>query len=117
MTATATYPQVVNVLTRPCGLALKLRVPATLDWFRGHFPHCPILPGVVQVAWAVFYGEQHFGFDPAVERVVGLKFLRVIRPGAELDLELEWSDSERALGFRFSEGESTCSLGRLVLAR
>ena len=117
MTATATHPEVLNVLTRPSGLALRLRVPASLSWFRGHFPQCPILPGVVQLAWAVSYGVEHFGFEPVVERVVDLKFLRVIRPGAELELELDWSDAERSLGFRFSERESTCSSGRVVLAR
>ena len=117
MTATATHPEVLNVLTRPSGLALKLRVPAGLCWFRGHFPQCPILPGVVQLAWAVSYGVEHFRFEPAVERVVGLKFLRVIRPGAELELELDWSDAERSLGFRFSERESTCSSGRVVMVR
>ncbi len=117
MTATATHPEVLNVLTRPAGLALKLRVPISLSWFRGHFPQCAILPGVVQLAWAVSYGEKHFGFEPVVERVVGLKFLRVIRPGAELELDLAWSDAERSLGFRFSERESTCSSGRVVLAR
>jgi 3-hydroxymyristoyl/3-hydroxydecanoyl-(acyl carrier protein) dehydratase len=116
VTATATHPEVLKVLTRPMGVAMKLRVPASLTWFRGHFPQCPILPGVVQLAWAVSYGEGHFGFEPVVERVVGLKFLRVIRPGAELELELDWSDAERCLSFRFSERESTCSSGRVVLA-
>jgi 3-hydroxymyristoyl/3-hydroxydecanoyl-(acyl carrier protein) dehydratase len=117
VTATATHPEVLNVCTRPAGLALQLRVPGRLSWFRGHFPECPILPGVVQLGWAVSYGEEYFGFEPAIERVVGLKFLRVIRPGAELELELDWSDAERSLGFRFSERESTCSSGRVVLVR
>ncbi len=117
MTATATHPEVLNVCKRPAGLALQIRVPDTLSWFRGHFPECPILPGVVQLAWAISYGAQYFGFEPAVERVLGLKFLRVIRPGAELGLELDWSDAERSLGFRFTERESTCSSGRVVLVR
>jgi 3-hydroxymyristoyl/3-hydroxydecanoyl-(acyl carrier protein) dehydratase len=38
----------------------RLRVPPTLEHFRGHFPGFPILPGVVQLDWAVRFGRLHF---------------------------------------------------------
>jgi 3-hydroxymyristoyl/3-hydroxydecanoyl-(acyl carrier protein) dehydratase len=117
VTADPTRPEVLDVVAGPTALKLKLYVPATLQWFRGHFPEQPILPGVVQLAWAMGFARERFALDPAVEKIVELKFLRVIRPGAELELELAWSAGERELGFRFRQRESTCSSGRFILAQ
>jgi len=107
----------VSVNTGPRQLSLTFKVPASLLWFRGHFEQHPILPGVVQLAWAISFAQEHFDFDPAVSRIAGLKFSRVILPEAELRLDLDWSADDRALGFRFSERDSTCSSGRFILAR
>ena len=117
MTANPTRPEAASVSAGPRELSLSFKVPASLLWFRGHFEHHPILPGVVQLAWAMAFAQEHFSFDPAVERITGLKFLRVIRPEAELKLDLDWSADQRALGFRFSEHDSVCSSGRFILAR
>ena len=117
MTAAPTQPVVLNMRTRPSGVALELRVPATLSWFLGHFASHPILPGVVQLAWVIAYARAHFGLDPAVERIIGLKFQRIIRPGAELELDLLWSPANRSLDFQFRERAATCSSGRFVLTR
>ena len=117
MTAAPAQPEVLNVRARPSGVALDLRVPATLGWFRGHFPDHPILPGVVQLAWVMAYARAHFDLDPAVERITALKFQRIIRPGAELELDLQWSSAGRCLDFQFRERAATCSSGRFVLAR
>jgi len=41
----------------PDGLELDLRVPPDLEYFAGHFPGIPILPGVVQIDWSVRLGR------------------------------------------------------------
>lgn len=117
MTALRTQPEELSLRKRPSGLAVRMRVPASLDWFRGHFPGRPILPGVVQLDWAVAYARHHLGIDPAIERIAGLKFLRVVRPGAELELDLQWSPQERELRFQYTENKQACSSGRFYLAR
>jgi len=117
VTALTTQPEELSLRKRPFGLAVKVHVPASLGWFHGHFPDHPILPGVVQLAWAIEYARNHLDLDPAIERVVGLKFMRVVRPGAHLDLDLQWSPEERSLRFQYSERELACSSGRFVLAR
>lgn len=116
MTATSTRPVVQRVTAASHGIVLELDLPGSLTWFRGHFPERPILPGVVQVAWAIHFACAHLSLDPAVRQVAGLKFQRVIRPGATIRLELEWLPATSTLGFRYSEHGLACSSGRIRLA-
>lgn len=67
---------------------LELTVPADLLYFNGHFDGAPILPGVVQLDWAISYGRQYFALAPQFLGVLGLKFQRVIIPGMVVQLEL-----------------------------
>lgn len=115
MTPTA-RPEVLAVEVRPAAATLQLRVPADLRYFPGHFPQRPILPGVVQLAWAASLGQEHLGAGSEVLRLEGLKFSRVIQPEARLMLLLEWSAQQRRLAFRFTEGEAACSSGRFIFA-
>ncbi|WP_211468235.1 AMP-binding protein, partial [Collimonas silvisoli] len=67
---------------------LELTVPADLLYFNGHFDGAPILPGVVQLDWAINYGRQYFTMAPQFLGVLGLKFQRVIIPDMVVQLEL-----------------------------
>ncbi|GMU53506.1 MAG: hypothetical protein AMXMBFR33_26520 [Candidatus Xenobia bacterium] len=63
-------------------------------YFRGHFPHFPVMPGVLQIesllqlAW-IFLGR---GFR--VVRIERLKFRRQVVPGDRLDLQVELLERE-----------------------
>lgn len=80
------------------GLALTLALDPDLLAFQGHFPGDPILPGVVQVDWAIRFGAEAFG---PLGRFCGLdqvKFLGLIRPGERVELQLLWAPGPVAAG-------------------
>ncbi len=54
--------------------------------FQGHFPDNPILPGVVQVDWAIRFGQEAFGPLGDFQGMLNLKFMDLIRPGERLEL-------------------------------
>ncbi len=49
----------------PARVLLALTVPDDLLYFDGHFRVAPVLPGVVQVDWAIHYGRLHLGLTGA----------------------------------------------------
>lgn len=96
-------------------LFLTLEVPSDLDCFDGHFPGFPVLPGVVQLHWAVDICREHFGFGEAVCDIRRLKFKSVVTPPATLELELTRTGPHEAR-FAFTDSGKLCSQGRLVFS-
>lgn len=111
-----TLPQVLGCQRDGSRVKLDLAVPADLQFFDGHFPQHPILPGVVQVAWAVQYGREHFALPPSCRRMSGIKFQNVIRPLQRLALELDYEAASGELAFRYIAGDAVFSSGRLRFA-
>ena len=66
------------------GLDCRLRVPYDMAIFRGHFPCAPIVPGVMQVGWAVELARAHGLADGPLTGIGAAKFRRVLRPGMRL---------------------------------
>ncbi len=108
----ALRPRVTGRTEQPGGVSLSLEVPAGLDWFDGHFPGEPILPGVAQVGWAIAYAREQFGLDRDPQRIDRVKFLRTAGPGARLALELTRDGGH--VSWRLREGDKLLSRGRLT---
>lgn len=94
---------------------LRLDVPPLLACFADHFPGEPLLPGVVQLGWAVQLAGQQFGIGTPLSQVVQLKFQRPVRPGCELVLHLK-RRSTLEIAFRYADSQRDCASGRLQFA-
>lgn len=80
----------------------SFKVEAAHPAFRGHFPEQPILPGVVQVDWALRLGVQVFGPLGTFQSLEHLKFQAVIRPEEPLELRLHWNAGSGELAFEYA---------------
>lgn len=104
------------VLARRCSDArseLDLSIGAGNPCFEGHFPGQPILPGVVQIGWAVHYAGELHGLGPAVTTLEQIKFKRPILPGAQLTLHLTLAGDGRKLRYEYRDAEHSYSSGTL----
>lgn len=99
-------------------LTLQLAMDHSLEVFKGHFENLPIVPGIAQVDWALRFGHLHLGLPLHSRQLLNLKFLRVIRGGAVLRLELtpDALQHPTKLAFRFSDALGTCSQGTALFA-
>lgn len=96
-------------------LLVSLDIPEDLDCFRGHFPGFPVLPGVVQLHWAVEISREQFGFTGMVSDIRRLKFKNVVSPPAILELEITRTGPNEAQ-FLYSGTGAVFSQGRLSFA-
>ncbi|RJX30796.1 MAG: AMP-dependent synthetase [Oxalobacter sp.] len=95
---------------------LSLHIPRDLAHFKGHFPELPILPGVVQVDWAVHYGRQYLNIAGHFKAVEHLRFQSIILPETILDLLLEFTPSRNTLDFSMANAQRKFSSGRIVFS-
>ncbi|WP_404420642.1 AMP-binding protein [Thalassospira australica] len=93
---------------------LALRLPTDLLYFRGHFPGMPILPGVVQLHWAVDQAATLFDVPVTIGEVTQLKYRKPIKPGSTVMLELDCDRDSAKIKFRYhSDAEGDHSSGIL----
>jgi acyl-coenzyme A synthetase/AMP-(fatty) acid ligase/3-hydroxymyristoyl/3-hydroxydecanoyl-(acyl carrier protein) dehydratase len=95
---------------------LDLLLPSSLVFFEGHFDGFPILPGVVQLNWAVKLARQHLSVTGHPGQLAQLKFRLPIRPRdfLALKLELQTHAGRDWVAFDYRRDGEICSSGRIA---
>jgi hypothetical protein len=93
---------------------LELTVPSDLLYFDGHFAVAPVLPGVVQVDWAIRYGMAYLGSAGSFAGMQALKFQQMIRPERPVRLELTRDVARGGLAFRYFSEAGAHASGRIL---
>jgi 3-hydroxyacyl-[acyl-carrier-protein] dehydratase len=111
-------------------LALK-NLTANEDFFNGHFPHRPIMPGVLQIealaqtaGFLIYYitglpadEKTNWHFLAGVDKA---RFKRMVEPGDQLHLYVEVSKHKRGLwvfNAKASVGDELACSAELLIAR
>jgi len=108
-------PQVLEQVEAEGEWSLQLAVPPDLAYFSGHFPQAPVLPGVVQMEWALKLGQQLMDLPEKFAGMEVLKFQQLVRPGDEVQLHLRFDPVRSKLYFAYRNETATCSSGRILL--
>ena len=111
-------PSIINVAGDQSGslhqVVLDLHVVPEIVHFTGHFPGAALLPGVVQVDWAVHFARQYLPLEGVFSALENLKFLGVIVPDIRLQLSLAWDAERKRLDFSYATPVRKFSVGRIV---
>ena len=94
---------------------IDLLVPHDLHYFQGHFAGAPVVPGVVQIKWAIGFGRDVLRTGGEFGGMVGLKFQQVMQPGARATLKLDYAEGSGKLRFSFELDRMRYSSGRILL--
>ena len=96
--------------------SLQLAIHPGLNGFDGHFNGAPIVPGVLQIYWALQLANQYLKpvspFD--IANMEAVKFQQVMTPGIEVRLELELANA--TLIFVFSSPSKRYSSGKIAIS-
>ncbi|WP_286272173.1 ApeI family dehydratase [Thalassotalea hakodatensis] len=96
-------------------VSITLVADENIDYFKGHFPQASILPGVVQLDWAIHYAREHLAIaDSAVRNLEVLKFQEVITPNMKVTLLLTLKSAHK-FTFKYISTKGTHASGRIVL--
>ena len=67
----------------------KLFIDKSSNFFDGHFPDFPIVPGVVQLYLAEFFIKHYLSSEIHFEQIKKIKFSNIIKPDSIVYLKLE----------------------------
>ncbi len=96
-------------------IKLALNIPENLHWFDGHYPDQPIVPGVIEIDWAIHFSKTHFNLDVNFRGIEALKFHELIEPNDDIFLHLTYKKEDKKLHFNFTSKTSKLSSGRILL--
>ena len=111
------FPQATRREGKAGEASFTLRADAGLLAFRGHFPGNPILPGVVQVDWAIHFAVEAFGPLGGFRSIEQLKFMDIIHPDETIDLQLAFDPAKGDLRFGFHGPSGRKSAGIIRFAQ
>ena len=94
----------------PDSLVVEMVFSPDGEWFAGHFPDFPVLPGVAQLYVLCRFAGRAFGDFPPVAVYRRLKFQRIILPGREVEFAVS-RRGEGSFEFSFSCANGPCSSG------
>ena len=108
-----TYPNIIKLENDGLNAEISLIFPKNSNFFKGHFPDFPILPGVVQLFFAKEFARDIFNLNFVPQKVKKVKFSSIIKP--EMKVKLILTKNENSIDYKYIDDEKTFSSGTFVL--
>lgn len=108
-----TYPNIVKLENDGQNAEITLIFPKNSNFFKGHFPSFPILPGVAQLFFAKEFARDIFNLNFVPQKVKKVKFSSIIKP--EMKVKLVLTRNEKSIEYKYIDEEKTFSSGTFVL--
>lgn len=82
---------------------LEVNIPATSDYFDGHFPQFKLLPAVAQIDLVAHFAQRYFGADLSIQEIKRFKFSEKILPDTIVIFSLEYNSQKRKVSFKLTD--------------
>ena len=84
-------------------VVLEFVIPASSDFFDGHFPEYKLLPAGAQFEAVTRISRKSFGTQRWVPSIKRIKFSAPIRPDTKIHLELTYKAEKQSVTFNLSD--------------
>ncbi|HAH62775.1 MAG TPA: hydroxymyristoyl-ACP dehydratase [Treponema sp.] len=78
---------------------LRFCIPASSDFFDGHFPEFKLLPAVAQFECVTRFAKKYLGTQRYVPRIHRIKFSAPVRPDTTVQLKLELNKEKHTVSY------------------
>lgn len=112
-------PLVLDELRGERSIERTCEVPDDLHCFRGHFPGFPVVPGVLQLDWAMEIGAVLLDAPPVIREIASFKLISPLQPRVRFRIHVALEDTQDdgvALRFSLTGRKEKFSVGRILLA-
>lgn len=110
---TILFPEILDTTKIQDGIILAIRIPQNLAYFIGHFDQISIVPGVVQIHWAVHYAQIYLGLNAVFSHMEAIKFKELLLSEQPIKLELRYQFDTQKLVFCYFSETAEYSSGRI----
>ena len=108
-------PEITDEIVFDDRIERHARVPVDLACFEGHFPDLPVVPGYLQLDWALDAAAALLGASPRVTGVESLKLISPLRPGEAFRI-LVRCPSRTRVAIEITSDAGVHAKGRVTLA-
>ncbi len=84
-------------------IALEFVIPASSDFFDGHFPQYKLLPAVAQFEIITRFSRKYFSTQRYVPNIKRIKFSAPIKPDTKIHLELTYKKDKGSVTFNMAD--------------
>ncbi len=106
------YPFILERRQSENSVELDVIFKKTSNFFKGHFPNIPVLPGVVQLFYANWFSKEVFNIEISKEEAKKVKFTNIIRAGDMVTIKLK--NNEKNVEFSYVANDKVYSSGIFV---
>jgi acyl-CoA synthetase (AMP-forming)/AMP-acid ligase II len=106
-------PIVVHSEVHEISATFILDISHDLATLNGHFPKFPVVPGVAQIDWAIYFSRIVFKELGEFKGMNQIKFLNLLKPSCFVELELNLDLAKKMISFRYFSGSNLFSSGRI----
>lgn len=96
-------PKIINVNSLENETELDLIFSKEAEYFQGHFPEVAILPGVLQVHFAVLFSRKYFALSTNLLCIKKLRFAHIICPEENVKLRIKFFKERQKVFFQYSQ--------------
>ena len=86
---------------------IEIFIPASSDFFDGHFPEFKLLPAVAQFEIITRFSKKYFGTERYVPEIKRIKFSAPIRPDTLVRLKLEFNREKKSMSFLLRDAKKS----------
>lgn len=109
------FPEGIKLSTEEHSLQAQFYITEDLPYLKGHFDKKPVLPGVVQVGWALSLAEKAFARSFVFRGLKGMKCTQLVLPPIDIEFKVRFFPDKHYLKFESRTPVGKCASGVILL--